>query len=423
MATEVIQKWTFGEPTLAYNKNSIAYWARGMSAPRYHQSGAGWKACLHGRAQTGDDWAALVIPVNEMPLTDFYMAKWSYIMTSAQSMGANIVIWAHDPDNFIYRAEITQLGGIAGLTKTSGRNAHVFDPTATQMFYYGEITGTPDTCPTAGTLYTWAQFKDDSIFKNYTIYKVTIEMGWEASGTFDQVFVGDLILNNKNILLKPRSDADLAPVHTYYTGSSDITTGNGTVNPKTPFRLLSASLHLDVNPGEAAPFIIQVLRDNDKHATYYDTVLHTSDMYVPTDALSRHVIFGEGYEFAEDDVIALEASNDTARQCTVEKRKDGAQVLTATHAFREGVTVIAQREVIQLDVSGSQVILEIGELTAVPTRSVQEALALEVGVGVTGDIRGGTLDQTQVIVDGHLAVDKRFNTPVMVFNSSASFRA
>ena len=47
------------------------------------------------------------------------------------------------------------------------------------------------------------------------------------------------------------------------------------------------------------------------------------------------------YFFAEDNVIALEASNDTARACTVKKRKDGTQVLTATHAFKEGVKVIA----------------------------------------------------------------------------------
>lgn len=302
-ALTTIPTWTFGEPSLSCAKNSIAYWSRYTTDPNYHPSGTQWKACLHGRVQTGNDWAALVIPVNEMPIPEFNTAYWQYVMASTQSMGVNIVFWCHDPDNFIYRAEITQDATDAGVTKTSGRNAHVFNPATTQMFYYGEITGTPDTCPTAGTSYTWAQFQSDSIFSRYTIYKITIEMGWQASGTFDHVWVGDLNLNGTNILLQPRSELDLAPVHTYYTGTSDITTGNGTVDPKTPFKLLAASLHIDVNPGEAAPFIIQVLRDNDKHATYYDTVIHTSDMYVPTDALSRHIIFGEGYEFAEDDVI------------------------------------------------------------------------------------------------------------------------
>lgn len=295
--------WTFGEPSLAYNKNSIAYWSRGMTDPRYHMGGSIWKACLHGRVQTGDDWAALVVPVNEMPVPEFNAAKWQYVMASAQSMGANIVFWTHDPSNFIYRAEITQDGGNAGLTNTSGRNAHIFNPATTQMFYYGEITGTPDTCPTAGTHYTWAQFQADSVFSRYTIYKITIEMGWQASGTFDHVWIGELNLNGTNILLKPRSDADLAPVHTYITGSSDISSEGADFSPLTPFQLISASLHLSQNPGQTSEFTVQVLRDNDKHASYYDTVLHTSDLFIPATTESRHVIFGEGYEFAEDDAI------------------------------------------------------------------------------------------------------------------------
>ena len=295
--------WLFGEPTLTYSGNSIAYWSRGVVSPRLQKSSTGWQACLHGRVQSGDDWAAVYVPVNELLVRDFDSAQWSYYMSGNETMGVNMVIWVHDPADFDKRAEITQLGGHSGLEKASGWNAHELDTTVTQFFFYGE--GTTYTELTAGTQYTWNQFKADNLFKNWTIYRISLEYGWEASGTFDQVWLADLKLNEIMIPLKPRSDADLTPVHTYYTGSSDITTGYGTVAPKTPFQLLSVSLHLDANPGTAAAFVIQVLRDNDKHATYYDTVIHTSDMYVPSTATSRHVIFGEGYEFAENDVIDI----------------------------------------------------------------------------------------------------------------------
>ena len=85
----------------------------------------------------------------------------------------------------------------------------------------------------------------------------------------------------------------------------------------------------------------------------------------------------------------------------------------------EGVTVTAQREVIKLDVSGSSTIMQPADVIAVPRKSLQEALALQPGVGVNGEIRGGTLGQTQMIVDGRLAVDERLNRPVMTVSTSA----
>lgn len=295
----------FGEPELRYNKNSIAYWSRGMSDPRYHASGTGWQACLHGRLQTGDDWAACYIPVNELPLPLLSTARWAYILQSAQTMGMNIVIWVHDPANPLIRAEITQLANVVGLTKTEGRNAHVLNQTTDQFFYYGEGIANTSLITGAGpdNLFGLDDFQGDERFNSMTIYRISFGMGWEASGTFDHAWLADLVLNDIQIPLKPRSDADLAPVHTYFRSSTDWTTGTAIIAPKTPFQLLSVSLHLDANPGEAAPFIVQVLRDNDKHTTDYDTVIHTSDMFVPADATSRTPIFGEGYEFAEDDVI------------------------------------------------------------------------------------------------------------------------
>uniref|UniRef100_A0A6M3IG19 Uncharacterized protein n=2 Tax=viral metagenome TaxID=1070528 RepID=A0A6M3IG19_9ZZZZ len=195
--------WMFGTPTLSSANNGKARWIRGTTSPLDQKSATGWLANLYGGVQTGDDWARVNIPVNELPVPAFATAKWSYYMSATETMGVNIVIWVHDPDDFDNRAEITQLGGVAGLEKTAGWNAHEFDSTDAGMFYYGEITGTPDTTPTAGTQYTWAQFQADSIFSTYTIYRITIEYGWEASGTFDDAYVADIKLNGQLIPLTP----------------------------------------------------------------------------------------------------------------------------------------------------------------------------------------------------------------------------
>jgi outer membrane receptor protein involved in Fe transport len=92
--------------------------------------------------------------------------------------------------------------------------------------------------------------------------------------------------------------------------------------------------------------------------------------------------------------------------------------LSPTAIEVEGVTVTAPREVVQLDVSGSKAILQGSELRAVPVRNLEEALALQPAVQPRGQIRGGSLDQTQVIVDGHLLTDVRYNFPVLNINST-----
>jgi len=193
--------WTFGIPTLVSHNNGRASWARGSTSPLDQKGSTGWLANLYGGVQTGDDWARINVPVNELLVPDFHTAKWSYNMTATETMGVNIVIWVHDLTDLDKRAEITQLGGVAGLEKAAGWNAHEFDSTDAGMFYYGENDASP---LTAGTQYTWAQFQADSVFSTWGIYRITLEYGWEASGTFDDIWVGDLKLNGQLIPLGPR---------------------------------------------------------------------------------------------------------------------------------------------------------------------------------------------------------------------------
>lgn len=203
-ALRTIPAWTFGDPVLRSGGSGRVGWVKDTSnALGLYQKGAsGYLANLYGGAQSGDDWAAIYIPVNERLVSDFGSALWSYYMTNEETMGVNIVIWVHDPTDFDKRAEITQLGGVAELEKTAGWNAHEFGPTDTGMFFYGE--NTTGTGLVAGTQYTWAQFQADVLFSTWTIYRVSFEYGWEASGTFEDAWVADVELDGQMILLKPQ---------------------------------------------------------------------------------------------------------------------------------------------------------------------------------------------------------------------------
>jgi len=198
-----VKSGIFGLPTLASANNGKARWIRGSTSPLDQKSPTGWLAELYGGVQSGDDWARVNIPVDELEVVGLHDAMWTYYMTNDETMGVNLVIWVHDPENNDNRAEITQRGNVAGLIKTSGWNVHKLVLSTDQFFFYGE--GTTGTDLTAGTLYGWDDFQADRLFKKWTIYRITIEYGWEASGTFESAYVADINLNHETIYLQPVS--------------------------------------------------------------------------------------------------------------------------------------------------------------------------------------------------------------------------
>jgi len=305
------EKSIFGAPELRYNKNSRAYWSRGSADPRYHASGTGWQACLHGRAQTGDDWAACYIPINELPVPLFNTARWSYVMQSAQSMGVNMVIWVHDPYDHIKRAEITQLGSL--VDRASGRNAHELNQTTDQFFYYGEGVANTSVITGAGpgTLFGWDDFQADECFNTWTIYRISFEMGWEASGTFDHAWLVDLVLNNQQIPLKPRTDADLAPIHDY--SETTAATFTFTVAPKTPFQLLSLDLHAGAGlAGTALTITKDAGADGSTNQAWFDTIVYSFDIVTAASTSHRKTFEGPA-NFSEDDELVVAQSNTGAQ--------------------------------------------------------------------------------------------------------------
>ena len=193
----------FGSPSVNSSNNGAARWDRGSTSPLDQKSATGWLAGLFGGTQTGDDWARVEVPVNELPTPQFLTALWSYFQTNAEVYGVNMVVWLHDPDDFDKRVEVTQAPSGVTLEKGAGWNAHELDRTVTQFFFFGENAGASDL--TAGTQYTWDQFRADVLFKTWTVYRVTFEWGWYSTGVFEDAWVADIKLNGELIRMGPES--------------------------------------------------------------------------------------------------------------------------------------------------------------------------------------------------------------------------
>jgi len=196
--------WLFGNPVLVSGGSGTARWQKGLQSLSTHQKGGGWVANLYGGVQSGDDWAACYIPTNELPVTQLDSLYWSWYQTNTETMGLGVVIWIHDPTDFDKRAEVTQIANTSGLDKASGWNSHEFDSTTTQMFFYGENTTGTDL--TAGTQYTWDEFQADTLFKTWSVYRISFDWGWEASGTFESSYLAEVKINGVYIPLKPPID-------------------------------------------------------------------------------------------------------------------------------------------------------------------------------------------------------------------------
>ena len=82
----------------------------------------------------------------------------------------------------------------------------------------------------------------------------------------------------------------------------------------------------------------------------------------------------------------------------------------------EEVTVVAERPLVEQDVSSSQINIEARQIETLPVKNINEVLTLEAGILPTGEpngviIRGGGPDQIAFMVDGFTLRDERTNLP------------
>ena len=93
--------------------------------------------------------------------------------------------------------------------------------------------------------------------------------------------------------------------------------------------------------------------------------------------------------------------------------------LRVTAIAGEEVTVTAEREIVPMDISASQIVADAEQIAEVPLIT-DIAQYIHLQAGILGDeIRGGGLDQTEFMMDGLMVVDNRTNKPMMMVNLSA----
>lgn len=206
MATEVKNRWAyptepFGEPILYAARNGTANWMKSPPGQVFQKGSTQFSVKMYAD-NTNDDWASVVIPVNGLSVNQLAKAMWTYWMTNAESGGINIVIWLHDPTDFSKRVEVTQLMGL--VSKSAGFNKENLEIDTTELFFYGENTTGTDL--TAGTNYTWKQFREDALFKDWVIYRITFDLGWLGASVQEDVWLTEITINGQQIPLKPSGD-------------------------------------------------------------------------------------------------------------------------------------------------------------------------------------------------------------------------
>lgn len=98
--------------------------------------------------------------------------------------------------------------------------------------------------------------------------------------------------------------------------------------------------------------------------------------------------------------------------------------LVPTTVDMEEVVITAQKEVVKLDVSSSESILNQENTKSLPISSVEQIIGLAPGVHVDPfsnniSIRGGSSDEIMTYLDGFSMKDEIFNVPFLSFNRTA----
>jgi len=93
--------------------------------------------------------------------------------------------------------------------------------------------------------------------------------------------------------------------------------------------------------------------------------------------------------------------------------------LRVTAIAGEEITVTAEREIVPMDISASQIVADVEQVVEIPMiTDIEQYIHLQAGI--QGDyIRGGGLDQTEFMMDGLMMVDNRTNKPMMMVNLSS----
>jgi hypothetical protein len=185
-----------------------------------------YSAKLVGGAQTGADYAAVVIPMNgSMTMSEVTSFMYNYTFENDGEWGPHMCFYTHDPID-METADISLYSGSSGpppgTPGTAGLHTIAIDGVTPGFFWYGSETGS-SLSQGLPNMYTLDDFRTDDAFKDHVIDRIQIEYGWWGAGDASEpAFVDSITLNTTAYDLEP----PLPPLDKdyYQTGDSPIIT-------------------------------------------------------------------------------------------------------------------------------------------------------------------------------------------------------
>ncbi len=178
------------------------------------------------------------------------------------------------------------------------------------MFYYGE--NVPATTGlVSGTQYTWAQFQADALFSTWSIYRLSWDWGWEASGTFESAYLAEIKVNGMYIPLQPQigERAGFETKTVFLATSGTSTTKATIITPITGHRVRIHSIFMNTVSATASQF--EVYFDTGANITS-DATKAIAACTLDTDTQAFETVqFGDnGPIGVVDDVVSIRTSVD-----------------------------------------------------------------------------------------------------------------
>ena len=197
----VLQDWVFGKPTLEAGGVGKASWSRSLVPGTQRVA---WSAKLDAGKQTSwDDYAKVIVPVNEMLFGELTSVRISPYYSVAVGIDMAVCIYMHDPNDFDQRIELSHTPYTTSATGYRELNFPT-EPGGSSWFWYGNVTATPSNCVTEGSTYTYNQFQLDTAFAGWTIYRISFDYGYyTGDSVMDGCYLTQAQINGETIPLEP----------------------------------------------------------------------------------------------------------------------------------------------------------------------------------------------------------------------------
>lgn len=226
--------WLFGQPEIRCDNEGWGQWESKALQAKFKDSYdtnrqfryGNWAVHLNGGPQaSGESWASVSVPVNEMKVSDIESIAYDWYAhqlgtSHILDIGPNLVFSAYDPTDHSKRVDFNTRpidnnifmddGGANRPIEAGWYKYAMTDHDATEIvFWYGNNTGGHSTAPTQGAqTHYWSSYVGDTGFKNWVVYRIQIMTGyWGSTRSTGDVWIGNMRINGIPVKWEP-SEAD-----------------------------------------------------------------------------------------------------------------------------------------------------------------------------------------------------------------------